>query len=143
MRLEELSKTGTLRKVKPNKQLIETALKKAHRDLRVSTTLIQQEEYDWAYTASYTAMPTAARALMNHTGYRPPSSDGHTAVVRILEAEEIDQDIRNLTIIDRMRRTRHRVMYDEYDIITEKTAKQAHTWANKFVTTIEKPINKT
>ena len=86
-------------------------------------------------------MLTAARGLMNKMGYRPSSSDGHVAVVRFLEAKEIGEDIRSFAgIIDRMRRTRHRIMYDEYDIITEKTALQAYEWAKKFASITENTI---
>ena len=134
MSLEDLLKTGSVRRIKPNRQVIEKALAKAHKDLKVSETLIELGEYDWAYTTSYTAMLTAARGLMNYMGYRPSSSDGHVAVVRFLDSMEMEKDIRKFAgIIDRMRRTRHRVMYDEYDIITEKAANQAYEWAIRFV----------
>ncbi|MCW4013059.1 MAG: HEPN domain-containing protein [Candidatus Bathyarchaeota archaeon] len=134
-------KKGSLRNIKPNQKVIENALNKAHRDLRVSTTLIEKEEYDWAYTTSYTAIHTTARAYMNKMGYTPPSRDGHRAVVDFLEAPELGQDLNMYArLLDRMRRTRHRVMYDEYDLITEKGAKQANNWAKESITLIEEKL---
>jgi len=134
-------KRGSLRKIKPNQKVIENAENKAHRDLRVSITLMKQEEYDWAYTTAYTAMHTAARALMNKRGYSPPSRDGHRAVVDFLEAQELGQEINKYArFLDRMRRTRHRVMYDEYDLISEKGANQANKWAKEFIALIEEKL---
>ena len=134
-------KKGSLRKIKPNRKVIENNLAKSRKDLKVSETLISLGEYDWAYTTAYTAMHTTARALMNKFGYRPPSSDGHRAVVNFLEAQELGQEINNYAgFMDRMRRTRHRVMYDEYDIITEKRANQAYKWANEFITLVEEKL---
>jgi uncharacterized protein (UPF0332 family) len=141
MSLETLLKTGSLRKIDPNRRVIENALAKSLRDLKVSETLIGLEEYDWAYTTAYTAMHTAARALMNKMGYRPSSRDGHVAVVKFLEAPEIGSSINKYAgTLDRMRRTRHRVMYDEYNIITEKTAGQGYDWAMEFLSLVEERV---
>ena len=59
----------------------------------------------------------AARALMLSGGYRPSSSEGHAAVVRFMEAVSRDGEMLRFTgILDRLRRKRHRVVYEEYDI---------------------------
>ncbi len=141
MSLETLLKTGSLRKINPDRRVIENALAKGRKDLKVSETLIGLGEYDWAYTTAYTAMHTAARALMNNMGYRPSSRDGHVAVVRFLEAQELGLDINKYAgTLDRMRRTRHRVMYDEYDIITEKSASLSYDWAKEFISLVEERV---
>lgn len=76
----------------------------------------------------------AARALMLSGGYRPSSSEGHVAVVRFMEAASSDGEMLRFTgILDRLRRKRHRVVYEEYDITTGNEAAQALEWAGSFV----------
>ncbi|MCW4051071.1 MAG: HEPN domain-containing protein [Candidatus Bathyarchaeota archaeon] len=143
MSLDKLLKEGTIHKTKPNKKTIQNALTKAHKDLKVSKTLVDETHNDWAYTASYTAMQTATRAYMNHKGYRPSSSGGHVAVIKFLNAEPDESMIKKYANrFDRIRRTRHRIMYDEYDLITEKTAKETYQLANEFIALIEAEISK-
>lgn len=76
---------------------------------------------------------------MNSKGYRPTSKGGHVAVVRFLQADE--SDLRKYaTRIDRMRRSRHRVTYDEYDIITKRGAQNALKTAREFLTLIKSKV---
>jgi len=76
----------------------------------------------------------AARALMLSGGYRPSSSEGHVAVVRFMEAVSSDGEMLRFTgILDRLRRKRHRVVYEEYDITSGDEAAQALEWAGGFV----------
>jgi uncharacterized protein (UPF0332 family) len=76
----------------------------------------------------------AARALMLSGGYRPSSSEGHAAVVRFMEAVSSDGEMLRFTgILDRLRRKRHRVVYEEYDITSGDEAAKALEWARGFV----------
>ena len=96
--------------------------------------MLDNTEYDWSLTVSYTAMLGAARALMLSMGYRPSSSEGHVAVVRFMEAVSSDGEMLRFTgILDRLRRKRHRVVYEEYDVTTGDEAAQALEWARGFI----------
>jgi len=131
MSLDELLEARTIRRTTPSVELVKNALAKAKKDLTVSDLLNQKGEHDWAYTASYTAMLVAARAHMNSQGFRPSTSEGHVAVVKYMKAE---LSLRSYASrFDRMRRIRHRVLYDEYDLITEQEAKRAYELASEFV----------
>ena len=137
MSLDELLKAGTIKRVKRNKRLIEKNLEKAYHDIEVSQKLLELKEFDWAYTSAYTGMLVAARGYMNSKGYRPSSGEGHVAVVRFLEAQGSGSLLKRfVNIFDRMRRNRHRVMYDDYDLITRNVARQGYEWALEFVDTI-------
>lgn len=125
-----------IRRITPNTRIIEHLLEKGNHDLEVSEKLVELGEYDWAYTSAYTAMLVAARGYMNKQGFRSSTSDGHVAVIRFLQASTTVFDA-YLDIFDRMRRNRHRVMYDEYNIITLKTARQATLWAYEFIELIK------
>lgn len=65
MSLDELLNTGTIKRVRRNKRLIEKNLAKAYRDIEVAQKLLELGEFDWAYTSSYTSMLVAARGYMN------------------------------------------------------------------------------
>ena len=121
-------------KVRADERVVEKALAKARRDLGTSETLLDNGEYDWSLTVSYTAMLGSARALMLSMGYRPSSSEGHVAVVRFMEAVSSDGEMLRFTgILDRLRRKRHRVVYEEYDVTTGDEAAQALEWARGFI----------
>ncbi len=131
MSLDELLEAGTIRRATPSEELVKKALAKAKNDLTVSDKLKQDDEYDWAYTASYTAMLAAARAHMNMQGFRPSASEGHVAVVKYME---VVPSLRGYASrFNLMRRKRHQVLYDEYGIITEREAKTAYELAQEFV----------
>ena len=87
-------------------------------------------------------MLAAGRALMFDKGYRPSSTKGHLAVVQFLTivlGEESGN--RMVLIMNGMRKKRHRVVYEEMDIVTLEEAKQAVEWAEEFLEVISDRIN--
>jgi uncharacterized protein (UPF0332 family) len=82
-------------------------------------------------------MLTAGRALMLHKGYRPSSTEGHLAVVQFLTvtvgAKLTD---RMIMVMNGMRKKRHRIVYEEMDIVSNDEAEQAVRWAEEFVSMI-------
>jgi uncharacterized protein (UPF0332 family) len=86
-------------------------------------------------------MYSAARALMNHMGFRSSSRDSHLSVIKFLALVEVGEEVNEFSIIlDRLRRSRHRVMYDDYDFISENVALDAKSWSVKFLSIIEQKI---
>lgn len=138
MNLEELLRSGIIRKTMPNSRSAVNSLKRAQRDICTARTLIESKELDWALAVSYNAMLLAARALMFSQGYRPSTGEGHLAVVRFLRASlGTEASDKMIMVFDRMRKKRHRIVYEEMDIVSEDEADQALKWAEEFVSRID------
>lgn len=143
MGLEELLRDRTIRKTRPDCKLAVSSLMRAKRDIDTAGTLISHGKLDWSLAVSYNAMLQAARALMFSQGYIPSSKEGHVAVVKFLQASlgaEISE--RMVMVLNGMRKKRHRVIYEEMDIVSGDEAEQALKWAEEFVDEIDGTIRK-
>jgi uncharacterized protein (UPF0332 family) len=103
---------------------------------------MENGKFDWSLAVAYNAMLAAGRALMFDRGYRPSSTEGHLAVVRFLQVllgTEIDDQ--KITVMNRMRQKRHRIVYEEMDIVTENEAKQCIKWSESFLRKIAQIIH--
>jgi len=130
-------------RIKPNHSLALNSIRRARRDLDTAKTLIASQKLDWSLAVSYNAMLVAGRAIMFDRGYRPSSTEGHIAVVRFLQAtlgNEASQ--RMIMIMNGMRKKRHRIVYEEMDIVSPNEAQQAVRWAEEFVKTIDNIIRR-
>jgi len=137
MTLEELLRNKIIRRTAPDKNSALNSLKRARRDIDTTKTPISNEKFDWSLAVSYNAMLTAGRALMLHKGYRPSSTEGHLAVVQFLAATVgIKLSDRMIMVMNGMRKRRHRIVYEEMDIISSDESEQAIRWAEEFVNTI-------
>jgi len=77
-------------------------------------------------------------------GYRPSSTEGHLAVVKFLSIVlETEASERMVMVMNGMRKKRHRIVYEEMDIISEKEAEQAIVWTEEFVNMIASTIHET
>lgn len=75
-------------------------------------------------------------------GYRPSSQEEHVAVTRFLEATlDTETSDRMITAMNGMRKKRHRIVYEEMDIISNDEAKQAIIRAEEFVKTVSDLIH--
>jgi len=137
-----LLRSRAIRKIKPNHKLAVNSVRRAYRDIDTARTLIANTKFDWSLAVSYNAMLVAGRALMFDRGYRPSSTDGHTAVVNFLHAILGTTSDRMIMIMDGMRKKRHRIVYEEMDIVSEDEAEQAIKWAEGFVKKIDETIQK-
>ena len=134
MSLEELLRDNTIRRISPDTALATRALKRTSRDIATAKTLIQNGDFDWALAIAYNAMLSAGRALMFNQGYRPSSTEGHVAVIKYLQVVlGSETDNRLVTILNGMRKKRHRIVYEEMDVVSEDEAKRAAKWAEEFV----------
>jgi len=144
MSLEELLRSRTIQRIRSDKLLAKRSLMRARRDIDTARTLIENEELDWALAVSYNSLLTAGRALMFSRGYRPSSTEGHVAVVKFLNASlESEDKERMIMVLNGMRKKRHRIVYEEMDIVTEKEALQALKWAEEFLERIDELVNRT
>jgi len=133
-----------IRRTKPDRSLALDSIKRARRDIETAKTLIANEKFDWSLAVSYNAMLAAGRALMFDKGYRPSSTGGHLAVVKFLSivlGAEVSE--RMVMVMNGMRKKRHRIVYEEMDIVTKKEAEQAISWTEEFVSIIASTIRQT
>jgi uncharacterized protein (UPF0332 family) len=139
MSLEELLRDRIIEKIKANKNEAEKIFKLAKRDLKVAKNLFVRGDYDWALAVAYNAMLQSGRALMLKEGYRPFSQYKHVAVVRFVH-EAFGKQIDEMTtyVFNKMRKKRHRVVYEEPDIVSKDEARQSIKWAEEFVEEMEK-----
>ncbi len=141
MSLEELLRSRVIRRMKPNRKLALISLRHARSDIETAKTLIEHKKYDWSLAISYNAMLVAGRALMFSKGYRPSTTEGHIAVVKFLQAtSDIEASERMSMAMNGMRKKRHRVVYEETDIVSEEEARQAIRWGEEFLGRVTEAI---
>jgi len=144
MSLEELLRNRAISRIRPSRKLAQNTISRARRDVDTAKTLVTNEKFDWSLAASYNAMLLAGRALMLDRGYRPSSTKGHVAVVNFLHAT-LGTGIsdRMIIVMNGMRKKRHRIVYEEMDIVSKDEAEQAVRWAEEFVSRVDRLIHKT
>ena len=141
MTLEELLTHRVILRIKPNHSLALSSVKHAFRDIDTAKKLIVNEELDWSLAVSYNAMLSAGRALMFNQGYRPSSTEGHVAVVSFLQAAlGSEGSDRMITLMNGLRKKRHRIVYEAIDVVSKDEAAQAIEWAQEFVKVIDEMI---
>lgn len=136
--MEELLGSRVIRRAKPNHTLAVTSLRRARRDIDTAKALLETERYDWSLAIAYNAMLQAGRALMFERGYRPSSTEGHVAVVKFLRVsfgKEVSGKM--IMLLNGMRKKRHRVVYEEMDIVSKSEAEQALRWTEDFVNRVD------
>ena len=142
MSLDELLRNRIIGRIKPNRDAALNSIKRATRDIQTAKTLISTSQFDWSLAVSYNAMLTAGRALMLDKGYRPSSTEGHLAVVQFLTIMlGAETGSRMVLIMNGMRKKRHRIVYEEMDIVSLSEAEQAVKWAEEFVELITENIH--
>lgn len=129
-------KEKLIERTRTDETVISTLIAKAGKDIEASETLFEADNYDWSYKASYTSILDSIKAYMNRKGYRSTREGGHVAAVEFIKI--YDPDLKKYAQrIDRMRRLRHRITYDEYDIITETDAENKLKIAKEFLSLVE------
>ncbi|MBI4279638.1 MAG: HEPN domain-containing protein [Armatimonadetes bacterium] len=108
----------------------------ARRDPDTARRLGPEEE--WAYTIAYNAMLLAGRAVMFSEGYRPTTGEGgHAAVVEFLRIRLGARFQPAIDLMDRMRRQRHRIVYETAGSVSPSQIAEAVGIAEDFVTKVE------
>jgi uncharacterized protein (UPF0332 family) len=136
--LEKLLKDRVVRKIRIDKNLVQKTFSMAKRDLETAKRVLDDESYSWSLAIAYNSMLQAGRALMFSKGFKPSGEYKHVAVVRFLH-EIFGKELtdRLITIFDRVRKKRHKVVYDEPDVISEYEAENAVLWASEFLLKVE------
>lgn len=139
MSYDELLRQGRIRPQKVSPQEVQQLLQVAARDLETAATLVP-ENLDWAFNIVYNAMLQAARALMLHEGYRSRGQGQHMTTVRFCEIALGSAYKRELSLLDQMRRKRHRLVYERVGLVSRQEVEQALDFARGFVVQIREVI---
>jgi uncharacterized protein (UPF0332 family) len=137
----DLEKDGLITKISINKKRVKESIALAKRDLNTAKSLVNNNP-DWTFSIAYNSMLQSARALMFSMGYRPLGKAQHISAIRFAELVLGSKAKEIIMILDRMRRKRHRVVYDTSGLISMQEAKTAISNADKFLMLVEKELKK-
>jgi uncharacterized protein (UPF0332 family) len=113
----------------------------ARRDLALAESIIS-ESLDWAYSIVYNAVLQACRAYMFHRGYRPASAESHKATLAFMQVALAGPMQKAISYFDRVRKKRHRTIYDEVGLVSEKEARQLILKAKEFISFVERELGR-
>lgn len=139
MSLSELKKRRAIREIPVDKKQIENLIVLAERDLKVAHDLLANN-FDWSYSISYNSMLQVSRALMFSYGYTTTEEEHHRATVEFVRAVMDNKEKELLEMLDRMRRKRHGVTYDEAGTVSEFEAKRAFETAKRYLDIVKRKI---
>ena len=139
MSLEALLKERVIRRIRVDEKLVRKTFEIANRDLETAKEVYKHRSYSWSLAIAYNSMLQAGRALMFSRGFKPAGEYKHVAVVKFLH-EVFGKELtdRLIMIFDRIRKKRHRVIYEEPDIVSKDEAKNVIKWAGEFLEKVKK-----
>jgi len=141
MSIERLVQEGRIHPFRATSDEVDKALEVARRDLALAEN-IRDESLDWSYSIAYNAVLQACRAYMFHLGYRPASSEAHKATFEFMQLAVEQPFKRTIPYFDRVRKKRHRIIYNEVGLVTEKEAEELLKKAKGFISYIERKLGK-
>jgi uncharacterized protein (UPF0332 family) len=134
MSLEKLLRDRMISRVVSNPQQVSEVFRVAERDLVAARNSLREGDFDWALAIAYNSMLQAGRALMLKRGFRPVGEFKHVAVVEFVKVEFSDELSGRLAFaFGKIRRKRHRVVYEEAGVTTEREASEVIGLAEEFV----------
>ena len=137
----ELLDNNKMKRERISQRQVVDCLNLAKRDVRTAKA-IAEENYDWTYNIAYNAMLQAARAFMLSKGFRPTGEGQHITAIRFAQSTLGDEYRDVLDLMDRMRRKRHKTVYDMAGLISAKEAEEAIKTAVNFVSTMDKTLGR-
>lgn len=81
------------------------------------------ESLDWSYSIAYNAVLQACRAYMFKLGYRPASIEAHKTTFEFMQFVVEEPYRKSISYFDRVRKKRHRTVYDEVGWLVRKRQK--------------------
>ncbi|MBU3896348.1 MAG: HEPN domain-containing protein [Nanoarchaeota archaeon] len=139
MNSEELLSKGMIEALDIDSNLIKKTLTRGEKNLKSSKKIFKSEEYDWTLAVAYSAMLQAGRALMFSKGYRPKGEFKHLSVIEFVHSEFGDKiSSKMIRLFDNYRKKRNKIVYEEYDIVSEDEAEEAIKFADEFLNMVKK-----
>ena len=139
MSIEELIKEGGIHPFKATQEEIDRAVEIARRDLTLAER-ISEESLDWCFSIAYNAVLQMCRAYMFRLGYRPASAESHKNTFEFMRFAMDEPFKKSISYFDRVRRKRHRTIYDEVGLVSEKEAKELLKRASEFLSYIKSKL---
>jgi len=139
MSIEELVEHGSIHPFEATRGEIERAIRIARRDLTLAEKLLE-ENFDWCFSIAYNAVLQACRAYMFHLGYRPASTEAHKATFEFMEIFAEEPFKKSISYFDRVRKKRHRTLYDDVGLISEKEAKELLRRARQLLSYVQTQV---
>jgi len=136
MSIEELIEKGSIHPFEATPSEIKKAMGIARRDLTLAERLLG-ENFDWCFAIAYNAVLQACQAYMFHSGYRPASAEAHKATFEFMEIVVEEPLKKSISYFDRARTKRHRTLYNDVGLISEKEAEELLRRAKEFLSYIE------
>jgi len=139
MSIEELIQQGSIHPFEATRGEIEKAMEIARRDLTLAEKLLE-ENLDWCFSIAYNAVLQACRAYMFHSGYRPASAEAHKATFEFMKIAIGEPFKKSISYFDRVRKKRHRTLYNEVGLISEREAEELLRRAKEFLSYAESKL---
>jgi len=136
MTIQTLLDNGSIHPIKASPEEINRIMDIAHRDLTLAEEIITESQ-DWSFSIAYNAVLQACRAYMFYQGYRPSSAETHKITLDFMQYSVNESMKPTIEYFDRVRKKRHRTVYDEIGLISEKEARQVIQKAKEFISWIE------
>ncbi len=119
--------------------LAKGAIRRGEKNLKSARIIFKSGEYDWSLAVAYSAMLQAGRALMFSKGYRPKGEYKHLSVIEFAHSEFGDRiSSKMIRLFDNYRKKRNKIVYEEYDIVSEAEAEEAIKFADEFLSMVKK-----
>jgi uncharacterized protein (UPF0332 family) len=139
MSIEKLIEEGSVHPFEATHGEIERAIGIARRDLTLAEKLLG-ENLDWCFSIAYNAVLQACRAYMFYLGYRPSSAEAHKATFEFIQIVIEEPFKKSVSYFDQVRKKRHRTIYDDVGLISEKEAKELLRRARELLSYIESKL---
>ena len=117
--IEALIASGNIHRFDATAQEIDRVMSLAERDI-VEAGRKEGSSLDWAFSIGYNAALQGCRAFMFYQGFRPAGGEAHKAVFQFMRLTVPDSVLPIIDYLDRARKKRYRVIYDEPGLITER-----------------------
>jgi len=132
MSIEKLVSEGNVHPFHATADEINKAMAIAQRDLALAESILD-ESLDWSYSIAYNAVLQACRAYMFYQGYRPAATESHKTTIEFMKISVEEPLKSTVAYFDRVRKKRHRTLYDEVGLVTEKEATQLLSKTREFL----------
>jgi uncharacterized protein (UPF0332 family) len=139
MGIDELIREGSIHSYQASPEEINKALQIADRDMATALR-IRDEDPDWSYNIAYNAVLQACKAYMFFRGYRPSASENHKSTLAFV-METVEKPWKaTADYFDRVRKKRHKLVYDEIGLISLAELDNLHSEAPVFINFLKDSI---
>ena len=132
MSIDRLVREGGIHPFRATREEIAKVMNIAKRDLE-DAEKTRGTSLDWTYSIAYNSVKQACRAYMFHMGYRPASSAAHKATFEFMQIAADEPLKKTIDYFDRVRKKRHRVIYEAAGLVSEKETEQLIKKAKEFL----------